>query len=98
MFPLPASIADAPACQLISLPEAIQTAISAVSRDAEQVRRSHELKTQAEAQKEAELESGKRLFNVRGPFSREELHEDGRRGEYLRARFHLLFMPVQPRA
>ncbi len=96
MLPVAASAPDDPPCQPTLLQSAIQSSLRAVLKHDEQMRRFHELESEARAQKEAEQKAGKALFNVPSTFPPELLHERSRRGDYLRAQFHLLFMPIRP--
>ncbi len=94
MLPVAASTPDDSSGQPTPLQAAIQSALRAVLKHDEQMQRVHELESKARAQKEAEQEAGKALFNIRSPFPPELLQERSPRGDYLRAQFHLLFMPI----
>ena len=94
MLPVAASTPDDPPCQLTPLQSAIQSPLRAAQQHAKQMRRVDELKAKSQADREIEKETGKALFNVRSPFSPELLKERSPRGDYLRAIFHLLFMPI----
>ncbi len=94
MPPFATSIPDDPSGEPTSLQSAIQSGLRAAQHHAKQMQRVKQLEAKSQADREIEKETGKALFNVRSPFSPELLKERSPRGDYLRAIFHLLFMPI----
>ena len=88
-----------PSCHPNSLRGAIESTLQEARLHADQMERVRELGVEAVANKKAEREAGAALFKIYSRFSPELLKESGPRGDYLRALFHLLYMPVRaPRA
>ncbi|MDX1400326.1 MAG: hypothetical protein R3245_00245 [Kiloniellales bacterium] len=76
------------------LQAAIQSELDTASWHANQVHHARDLKTQAEADREAEKKLGRRLFDIPSPIPQEWFREDSPRGNYLRRIFHMLQLPV----
>ncbi len=96
MRPKAARMPGGSPCQPTRLQAAIQSALRLVPDHVNQTRHSRELEAQNNATKEAERKAGKPLFDIPSPYSWELLHESSPWGDYLRAKFYLLAMPVSP--
>ena len=97
MLPVATSTPNDPPDWLTLLPAAIRSALRAVLKHCEQLRRVDKFKAKLTAYRETEKETGKALFIIPSGFSSELLHERSPRGEYIRAHFHLVFMPMAGR-
>ena len=96
MLPEAAISQDDPSSHLNSLQRAIESTLRAARRSADQTERGRKLRVEDAANKEAERKSGAPLFKIPSRISSEMLKESGPLGDYLRALFHLLFLPIRP--
>ena len=96
MLPEAANSQDGLSCHPNSLQRAIESTLRAVRLHANQMERVRELRVEDTANKEAERKAGAPLFKTPSPITSEMLKEPGPRGDYLRAFFHPLFLPISP--